>query len=215
MRFITTSIQDDQQREIAFEVDVEAEGFARWIMDYFESQMKLGTRFENGQIIELGWSVLLLREIDNILELFEPDFQSMPIRWSKGVNATVRDLYLQRAVCEIFGCEPAFPSVRHAGIVSPQFAASREYRMFRDAPSGSDSGWVFAGVDHTASEGEFSSLYQISLLKAEVVPFLALPISSRVLKRPDFCEVTLDGIRKSSDDCEILRRLAGPAGLEN
>jgi len=206
MRLEIKSRSPDQQ-SIAIEVQPEAVELARWIGDYFESKILAGTRFRDGEKVQLGWSLLLLCLVDGVLEVFEPDFFSMPIQWCRGVNNTIRHLYLQRAVCELFGCDPMFPMIRQAGIVSPGFPKSRSCTMFRDTPEASDSGWIFTEYGYGGAEGEYCSLYQLMLQKAEIVPFLALPPSSRIVIKPGFREIVVDGVTKSSADNEFLQRL--------
>ena len=131
----------------------------------------------------------------------------MPIRWCQGVNNTIRHLSLQQAVCELFDCEPNFPSIRHAGVVSPGFGDSREFSISRDQLEASDSGWVFAERDYAGIEGEFRSLYEIALRRQEIIPFMALPPQSRVEISPESIRVTVDSQTKTSDDCELLSLL--------
>lgn len=194
--------------EIAFEVVPEATELARWIVDYFVSQADIGEKFWDGQTIDVGWSVLRLQQVGDDLVAHEPDFDSIPIRWCRGVNNTVRHLQLQKAVCDLFSCDPEFPSIRHAGIVSPKFADSRDFTMSRDVPSASDSGWFFAELEDGEKNGEYCSLYQVALLKIEIVPFLALPATSQIRIGPGSIEVSLNGATKSSNNCELLRSLA-------
>jgi len=207
MRLTTQNLPIGQQ-SIVVDIELGLEELARPIVGYFETQAQAGTRFQDGQTVELGWSLLLLRQIEGHLEVFEPDFDSMPIRWCKGVNNTVRHLHLQRAVCDLFDCEPLFPTIRHAGIISPNFLSCRDYTMSRDVPSGSDTGWVFAEWGYAESEGQFCSLYQLALQKVEIVPFLALPELSRITIKPGYREVTVNSISKSSVDNDFLRNLA-------
>ncbi len=51
---------------------------------------------------------LLKEAADGELEVWEPQFDSMPIKWVRGVNNTLRHIILQKSVAEILGCEPAF-----------------------------------------------------------------------------------------------------------
>lgn len=207
MRLFTEHLPAGQQK-IAVEIQAGGEEFARSIITYFETQAQAGVRFRDEQTVELGWMLLLLRQVDNVLEVFEPDFACMPIRWCRGVNNAIKHLHLQRAVCDLFDCEPLFPTMRQAGVISPKFFDRNGFNMSRDAPADSDSGWVFAESGYAGSEGKFCSLYQISLQKPEIVPFLALPDSSRVTIRPGFREVTFNSITKSSTNDDDLQKLA-------
>lgn len=208
---LSTQNSPPDQLDIVFQVEVEGSDLARWIIDYFECQIREGTRFRHGETIQLGWALLLLRENNGELEVFEPDFMSMPIQWRPGVNSTIRYLHLQRAVCDLFGCEPTFPTLLQAGVVSPLFAESRDYTMSRDDTEDPDSGWLFAEAGYPGPEGEFHSLYHLSLQKPEIVSFLALPASSHIAVSPNHCKVTANSITRSTDDCEFLQRLMAAA----
>jgi hypothetical protein len=149
-----------------------------------------------------------LREGRESLEIWEPDFDAIPIRWCRGVNNTLRHLTLQRAVCEALKCEPVFPSIRQAGITSPCFLESRSFTMSRDLIAESDSGWAFAERGYAGSKGEFISLYHIALQKMSIIPFLALPEKSLVQMEPGLIEVNLGNIVISSRDNVFLSQLA-------
>lgn len=180
---------------------------ANWLVNYFETQVQKGISFEPGQTVEVGWSLLQLRQSGDHLEVWEPDFDAMPIRWGNGANNTLRHLTLQRSVCDIVKCEPVFPSIRHAGIVSPRFLSSSSFSMSRDQPSNSDSGWVFAESGYSGTEGEFISLYQIVLERFHVVPFLALPHGAFVRIEAGWIEVSFANETVSSEENALLREL--------
>jgi hypothetical protein len=205
MRLSTKKCHTVGQLEIAFEIAPEAAPLAKWLIEYFEFQALSGTRFEDNQTVELGWSLLQLRRSADILEVWEPDFDSMPIRWCSGVNISVRHLSLQQSACDLFCCEPQFSSLMCAGIVSPMFFESKEYVMSRDTPSNMDSGWVFTEPGYSGADGEFRSLYEIALHNIAIVPFLALPPLSHIRIQPCSIEVTVNNTTKSSDKCEFLR----------
>jgi len=202
---LSTQCQDAQdQQAIAFEIDAEAEQLGRWVVSYLENQIRNGTRFLPGQTVEIGWMLLLLQQREFGLELMEPNFKVMPISWCCGLNRTIKHIYVQRAVCTLFECQPHFPSIRHAAITSPGFYTSLNYSMFRGEPVDSNSGWVLSDNDYLEDEGDYCSLYEIALRRLEVVPFLSLPSSSLVLVTPDYIEVTANGIKKSSTDYSLL-----------
>ena len=208
MKLTTRSMPVDQPG-IIFEVHSEAEELARPLVAFFETQAQAGVRFRDGQTVELGWTLLMLREADDgQLEVLEPDFDDFPIRWCRGINGALRHLHLQRAVCDLVGCEPLFPTICKAGVVSPGFFESSDYTMSRDTPEDSDSGWVFAQCGYEGADGEFCSLYQLALKKPEVIPFLALPAFSRVRIKPGVREITVNHTARSASDSDLLRMLA-------
>lgn len=203
---LSTKCQDvGDQQNLAFEIDAEAVQLGRWVVSYFEDQIKKGVRFLPGQVVGLGWTLLLLQQRERNLELLEPDFRSMPIAWREGLNITIRHLFMQRAICELFNCEPQYPSIRHAATTFAGFLTSSSYTMSRSEPADSDSGWRFADKDRERGDGGYFSLYEIALRRSEVVPYLALPSSSRLLVTPDFIQATANGITRSSTDCGLLK----------
>lgn len=122
MRFATKTCGSRGHVEINVDVEEPLATSVPWLLEFFEGQIAGGVRFSAGQTIEVGSSLLELREHVGGLEVWEPDFSAMPIRWCRGANSTLRQLLIQRAVCEAMGCEPVFPSIRHAAAVSPQMA---------------------------------------------------------------------------------------------
>src|SRR5262245_50960817 len=53
----------------------------RWFLAWIESEVARGRRFLPMQTVQVGWSVLEIRQrTDDTLALFEPDFKSMPVR---------------------------------------------------------------------------------------------------------------------------------------
>ncbi|BCU78862.1 hypothetical protein [Luteolibacter sp. LG18] len=210
---LSTRNSPPDQPDIVFQIEAEGADLARWVIDYFEARVRDGTRFHNNETVQLGWGLLLLRQNGDVLEVFEPDFKSMPIQWCPGVNHTIRHLHLQRSVCDLFNCDPMFPSLLQAGIVSPRFTESRDYTMSRDNAEDPDSGWLFAETGYPGPEAEFCSLYQLGVQKPEIVPFLALPVSSHIAIGPGRCEITVDSVVKSAAGCEVLHRLMASCGL--
>jgi hypothetical protein len=206
--FSTSSCSAKGHPEVRFEIDEEMASSAEWLVRYFEEQMERGERFESGLTVQVGWMITQLKVHAECLEVWEPDFEATPIRWCRSVNNTVGHLILQRSICELLGCEPDFPSIRQAGICSPGFPASEAFIMSRDQPEASDSGWVFAEHGYGGSDGEFVSLYQIAMQRSRVVAFMALPATASVLVGRGRIEARLGDVAVSSDDSELLRRLA-------
>ncbi|WP_051945312.1 hypothetical protein [Verrucomicrobium sp. BvORR106] len=197
------------QLEIQFEVDDEIAESGGWLVDYLNHSIHTGTLYQAGETIQIGWMIALLdhgalTEESPCLELWEPDFQTVPIQWQRGLNQTFRHLVLQSSVCESLQCEPMFPEIRSAGIVSPSFPHSQQFAMWREETSGSDSGWMFDHFTQDSSQGEFQSLYHIVLAKPEIVPFLALPVGSLITWNEIGVVVQLEEKRISSSDAPVL-----------
>jgi len=128
--------------------------------------------------------VLEIRErTDGTLALFEPDFESMPVRFVDSVSNTLLHLFLQKSVAESLGLveELALPSLRDSAIVCTQFGSTEGFVMSRVAPKAANSGWFF-GCDHATHDHQsLDGLRRVSLYEAairhdhRVIPFLGLP----------------------------------------
>lgn len=205
----TLSCSANGHPEIQFFVDAPIASSSSWLTTYFEEQVASGVRFKALQTVQIGWMLVQLRADDSgCLELWEPDFDCMPIRWCRSANNTIRHLILQRSICEQLKCHPAFPSICHAGIISPDFLRSESITISRDMGADSDSGWVLTEQGYNGSEGEFMSLYQIALHKTCVVPFLALPPRASVSLRSGYIEINFGATLITSNDNTLLRQLA-------
>ena len=143
------------------------------------------------------------------LEVWEPQFDSFPIKWTQGVNNTLRHLILQKSVTELFGSEPDYPSLRQAGLTTSGFLkASNHWTMSREQASGNDSGWLFSTLNQTRDDGELKSLFEISFYHMEIVPYLALPRGARIEKSDGVIEIQFAAKRITSNENDLLCRLA-------
>jgi hypothetical protein len=183
----------------------------RWLLSFFETEVQNGRRFNSLETIQIGWMVVTLKaSVAGDLEVWEPQFDSFPVRWIKGANNTLRHLILQKSVCEQFGCEPNFPSLLQSGVVSPRFLDKGEgFLMSRDQPSNNDSGWVFSTPEESVGvdSGEHRSLFEIFFYHTEVIAFLAMPPGSEVLKTNCLIEATFNGHTLSSKNNDLLRKI--------
>jgi hypothetical protein len=156
----------------------------KWLLEWIESEVAGGRRFLPEQIVQIGWSLLEIRQrTDGTLALFEPDFQSMPVKFVDSVSNTLRHLLLQKCVAESLGLaeEMTFSSLRDSAIVCAEFGSAEGFVMQRLAPKASNSGWFF-GCDSQAHDHQSPdalrriSLYEAAALRDDrIIPFLALP----------------------------------------
>jgi hypothetical protein len=177
------------------EISVECEDTAPfssslpWFLGWIESEVAGGRRFLPEQTVQVGWSVLEIRQRnDATLSLFEPDFQSIPVRFVDSVSNTLLHLFLQKSAAESLALteELALPSLRDGALVCTEFGSTEGFIMSRLTPKAADSGW-FLGCDspthdHTSPE----VLRRVSLYEAVIrhddrtLPFLGLPPDSFV-----------------------------------
>jgi hypothetical protein len=181
-----------------------------WLWDYFDAEIRNGKQFRAGETVQIGWMIIQLQEVSTeTLELWEPDFDAMPIKWCLGVTNTLRHLLIQRAVCDEMGCDLAFPSLLEAGIAGVGFLNSgSDFEMSREEPTGADSGWLFRPSDTSTHEAEYKSLYEIALHCPFVIPFLALPPGSSVKKVGGALEVANGATQLTSGQNDFLRQIS-------
>src|SRR5688572_14156459 len=71
------------------------EWFGRLLLDMASG----GTRFEPGQTMQAGWSVVRFEvAVDGVLEFREPDFRSMPVKWVPGLSTTLMHMGMQKEI---------------------------------------------------------------------------------------------------------------------
>ncbi len=205
------------QQEISLSLKAKSGIDPSWLVAYFESEVRTGRRFQSGETVQIGWMIVMLRSsATGELEVWEPQFDSLPIKWTKGVNNTLRHLIIQKSVCEQFECEPDFPSLQQAGIVAPRFLESTDtFTMSRDQSVNNDSGWVFSVPNEPVrlGDGEFRSLFEISFYHTEAIAFLAMPAGASATKSNGVIEVTWNRRSLSSQNNELLKKLSESPSL--
>ena len=206
----TKICKDSGHPEICFAVAKESQLSIDWLRNYFESEVSHGKTFQSGETIQIGWMFVQLKKIsEDILDVWEPDFDAIPIKWCRGVNNTLRHLILQRSVCNEIECEPNFPSLRQAGIASINFLNSEnDFMMSRDYSPEGGSGWGFYQADELSLNGDFFSLYEIALNLIYVIPFLALPVGATVQRIGSNIELIYAGKQITSQNNDLLHRIS-------
>jgi len=179
------------QLEISVECD-EANlpaGSLKWLLEWIESEVAAGRRFLPEETLQVGWSWLQIRQrTDGTLGLFEPDFQSMPIRFVDSVSNSLLHLFLHKSVAESLGLEQelAIPSLRDSAIVCTDFGSHNGFVMIRIKTKAGDSGWLFGCDSRVHDHQRAESLRRISVYEAaichdrRIIPFLALPADTFV-----------------------------------
>jgi len=205
----TTKCRDFGHSEFVLYVPDESELHLDSLIEEFERAVAKGGRFSDGDILHLGGVPLrLFQSSAEDLEVFEPSFDGFPIRWRKGVGDALRVHTIQKLICEEVGQVPEFASLLSVGVVSPTyFSLADQYQMSRDETDGNDSGWVFTETDNVGEQGAFASLYEVTTHHRSVLPFLALPGGTRVVRTAREVSVETPGRILESGSNETLRRV--------
>lgn len=184
--------------ELEFDSDFALETDVAFFSKYLADEVAKGTKYEPGQIIQIGWMMNRIDTNGQKLTLAEPDLAAFPIQFVRGVTNTFRHLRLQKSVAESVGLEAqlSFPSILESGIVCSQLADRADFVMDRSEPKERDSGWFLGCADPAHDHNNpqnlsRQSLYEIVLSKPECILFLALPAGSWILSYGGTIEIRL------------------------
>ena len=198
-------------KEISFALNDHSGIDPSWLINHFETSIAIGKCYKSDETIQVGWMFVLLKESrTGDLEIWEPQFDSIPIKWLTQVNNTLRHLILQKSVAELMGIEPVFPSLLHFGLASKSFLSDRKetaFFMSREISTGNDSGWRFSIHKETSDEKKPHSLFELSFYSPLIVPFLALPPASSILKDEKELVVTCRESSVNSKQSDLLHKL--------
>jgi hypothetical protein len=186
-----------------------------WLLGYFDEEVTAGRVFKAGETVGVGWGLLLLREAEtgkNELEVWEPDFASMPIRWVPGINMTQRHLVLQKSNAEALSLGPVFPSLLQPCSVGPSWQQYQSFHLWRETNDEPHSGWV-VGHDVAVDTVDLCSLYEVGCHLPVAIPFFALPAGAVVDISRRRIEMTFGERCVSSDDNALLGSLLERARL--
>ncbi|HWM69347.1 MAG TPA: hypothetical protein VNO35_22345 [Steroidobacteraceae bacterium] len=203
----TTACSRFSHPEISVLLDRRAGFSPDWLIQYFETEVGKGRVFKAGQTVQVGWGLVQLRDTTTgELELWEPDFLSMPLHWQLGANETLRHLIVQKSLAEALQCEPDFPSLRQPGSVEHDWKRLAEFHLWRQPSHENHSGWFFA-ADTPAAAVEYTSLYELACHAPAAIAVMGLPQGAEAQLSRDSMEVRYAGRSISSADNQLLRGL--------
>jgi len=179
-----------QLLRIQYDPAVVSPTHVEWFGQLLQDMASGGSRFEPGQTMQAGWSVVRFEVADDgVLEFREPDFRSMPAKWVQGLSTTLVHLALQKEiVASVLPVEElAIPGMRQSCVTCSRIGSEPGFYMDRSDARGEDSGWFFGCLkqdhDHQARNNLISmSLYEAVVRRVRAaLPFLAMPPGSLVL----------------------------------
>lgn len=182
----------------------------RLIINAVEGAVARGTRFSQGQTMAIGGHLLRFCDRpDGTLGVEEP-VPAPKEEWVEGVDRTVRELSLQKYLCESVSAEVVFPLPKSSVTVARCADAAEAITLARidgGNPERGFSGWSLAcGLDHEHGERFLLPVLALSALKPELVPFLALPAESVVLIGPHGARVFCSGEERTPLEGSYLAR---------
>ncbi|MDR3612870.1 MAG: hypothetical protein P4L53_04835 [Candidatus Obscuribacterales bacterium] len=188
----TSSCKQFGHPEFRIEFDAKAilESDVSRFANLLTDMVRDGSRFENDQSFQIGWSITkLVSDGDGFLSFREPDFKSMPIIWQRGLTKSLRHMRLHKDVVEsVLPNESlAIPSLGDSCIICTNLNDTTHVIMDRNEQQGNISGWFLGCRDKKHDHNAAQSLHVISLYEAVVshapvaLGYLGLPAATVVL----------------------------------
>jgi hypothetical protein len=185
-----------------------------------EQMVESGSRFQEGQSLQIGWSVARFVALPNgNLGFEEPDMKSMPMVRQPGLTNSLGLLRLHKDTLESVLRSDAlsFPSIQDSCLVCTGLARAGSFFMDRRKPEGADSGWFIGCHADEHDHQDPASLRAVSLYEAVVIicrratPYLAFPPGATIAvdedEKPSFrMEGEQISLRKGSFVDFSLRR---------
>jgi len=147
-----------------------------------EHQIKGGTRFKDGETLQLGFMVNQFSLMDDgRLRLEEPDMKSVPVKFLPTMNYTFKTLRAQKDIVESIGStQLSYPSVQQAIAIHKDFKTASAVLLERVAPEESQSGWWVHVRNSQPEDYSLTSIFQFALERPDLVKFLALPVGAKI-----------------------------------
>jgi len=154
-----------------------------------ESSVANGHHYADGDVLQIGWMrTRLVARPDDTLAVWEPDMVFFPAHWIESVNHSLIHLRLHTGVVASFPTqtEILFPTQDDNALVSEDLGESDSLTMYRREPGEDFSGWHLCAGIHDAESVDPALLRPLSLyevitqLEPRLLPYLSLPVGSRV-----------------------------------
>jgi hypothetical protein len=147
----------------------------------------------DGFKIQVGWSILCLRQQEAGLVVCEPNYRGNPfVEWHDDISCTLQVQMEQNELLEVLDVKEGAAALFQDKIVLAKGCLSEE-RIFlfrsKDAPAG-DSGWYIGPTagSEPAAANEAIHVYQLLKLRPALLQALALPPGSMVTFHGDGIE---------------------------
>lgn len=189
MRLTTTHCERAHHAEFELEVGNLGRAFTDGLIDWIETTVRNGTRFQVYETVQYGSAMLQVRERSNgTLALFEPQAGSLPMVWIDSVEDSAMTMARQRQAAESVGLQDdlEFVAPMRTGYVCTRVRRGVRIGMIHNEPIEYDAGWCVMCIekdhDHANPEEiEMLSLYEIGVRVPDFLWFVAMPVKTAVL----------------------------------
>jgi hypothetical protein len=171
------------------------------ILHGLEERVAAGERFKGGETIQIGWMLTKLEpDPDGALHVTEPDMKSIPIKFVRSIDNTLRQLRSQKDTVESVmpSDQLSFPFITQSAVVHVNYKTTKRLALDRAAPDGADSGWWLSDLNEKSTTHEPKnytkiSLYQLAIDRPDLVKFFALPAGLQAVVDGNLIGVLKDG----------------------
>jgi hypothetical protein len=172
-----------------------------WLIGVLENGVRGGAVYNQGDLVQIGWMLNRLSKKANAFLLSEPDMQTFPVKWTKGVTGTLRQLRLQKDTADSLGLTGSiqFPTMQDSAIIGVDVDfETEELILSRAEAQDSDSGWFIGSLTSELDYNDSDHLLRVSLYETaiqfpRIVMMLALPPGMTVECSKDSDSFSLDG----------------------
>jgi hypothetical protein len=154
---------------------------AEWLLAYVRKTFGPdGGKLRDGFKLQVGWSILSLREQNGQLVISEPNYRGDPFtEWHDDISCTLRVQAEQNEILALAEVEEGVPALFQDKVVLAK-GCLEEKRVYleraKDPPPG-DSGWYIGPVADDEQQPKLEAIYVYNLLKSRpaLLQVLALP----------------------------------------
>jgi hypothetical protein len=187
MRVTTTKCSRFGHPEFVLDAD-EAQVPSVYLTNFvqtIEGMVASGSVFKPDQTFQIGWGLTLVEQAGEMFSLAEPDMESFPIKWTKGITSTLRQMTLQLFMLDSVGLrqEMDAPSIQQSLIACSRYNEPSFFMSRSHGQGGSDSGWFIDCLaddqDHQDAAGlTCISIYEAFLNQPGIQGFASFPVGS-------------------------------------
>jgi hypothetical protein len=205
MELKTTACGEHDHPEFVIEFDSDGLGddHGTELVRTIEEMVAEGSVFRPGETFAIGWMVTRIDKAGaGLLTLSEPDLDTHPLEYSRGITNTLRHKMIQVYTADSYGIDRddlVIPTIRQLAIACDRVPHADAVLLTRnDGTDPDDSGWLALCHDDDHDHQEESAvgvvpLHELARVRPEIVHWMMFPIGTTLLLEPGVEPVVLAG----------------------
>lgn len=165
---------------------------AESLLDAIKSFAGNGVGLKDGVRIQMGWSLLCLKQRDTELVVCEPNFDTNPFSEREDVTTTLKVLLEQSILLQRLGVAPLDFRFDDKIVMANGCLAEQNVVLTRSEPTPGDSGWYICGMRNDVTELEAIYTCQLLHTRPAFLQVLSLPAEYMVVFDGDQIEFVLN-----------------------